>query len=430
MNQVHAFLDTQTFLHYQWIANINWTSLLSVPSVDVMIPTVVLDELEEKKSGNSLKLRERATGALSRLAPMVSPTPTHINPTVSVGFVSDAPKEVFQDARLNVEQGDDRLIAAVLEFRRQHPGANVAIVSGDTGVIARATLKGIRVVRLPDDYRLPFESDPLEAENQRLKSELAKLRDRLPNLRVAFTGGLDRLEVSLPRPIDVSSAGIDALIASLENKYPPYPNPGFAAAADPLRHPPLGEIQRYQKERIAYFTAMRGYYAKQQSGQIQGYRRFTLPLILDNTGTAPAEHVIVDLICPPTVMIHTVLMGTATPPPSAPTWPLSLRQQMMQELPAYGGLASTLLAVPQERIVTRRTTEPVFRREGDSTRVSIEVDRVQHAVPVALPTLYGEFPSEEAVRGFSLSWLIRSASVANPATGELNIIVKRTVAEV
>ena len=66
--EVHAFPDTNIFLHYRPLAELDWRSMAQGQPVRILIAPVVTRELEERKTLHSIKrIRERAAVALKML---------------------------------------------------------------------------------------------------------------------------------------------------------------------------------------------------------------------------------------------------------------------------------------------------------------------------------------------------------------------------
>src|SRR5580698_9395804 len=65
---VAIFPDTNVFLHYRRLTEIDWCALLKVKTVTIMIAPMVTGELEEQKTLNpSRKLRDRADASVRML---------------------------------------------------------------------------------------------------------------------------------------------------------------------------------------------------------------------------------------------------------------------------------------------------------------------------------------------------------------------------
>jgi hypothetical protein len=118
---LHVFPDTNTFLHFNQLDQIDWPTLLCGHRVTMVITPIIIRELEEQKVKNPVrKLRERAAGRIRWLGERIEATePAEIRPNVSLIFVRHSPTLDFTERRLSVHIADDQLIATVLEFKEE-----------------------------------------------------------------------------------------------------------------------------------------------------------------------------------------------------------------------------------------------------------------------------------------------------------------------
>ena len=72
MTTKHAFLDTNTFLHFRSFEQIHWPVVLNCDQATLVLAPVILSELDKKKYDSSGKIRERARAPLLVLVPAQS----------------------------------------------------------------------------------------------------------------------------------------------------------------------------------------------------------------------------------------------------------------------------------------------------------------------------------------------------------------------
>ena len=174
-------LDTNVLLH-------DPTALFRFEEHDVFIPMTVLEELDEKKQGVSEVARNarQASRFLDELiernnshgiadgVPLAQPDGVKLRSGGSSG-------RLYFQTRPGNGQGkaDNRILAAILDLREQHPDAAVALVSKDINLRIKATIFGIAAEdyendRALDDFSLLYTG----------ASELhADFWDRHPELR-------------------------------------------------------------------------------------------------------------------------------------------------------------------------------------------------------------------------------------------------------
>lgn len=146
---VMAVLDTNVLLHYQRPSQVPWLKVLGRKSVRLVLPLRVVEELDAKKYLDK-DLAERARAILSDLWRLVGPKAglpvglegmEHV--TVEVP-VDDEPCRRTLDA-------DEEILNQCSELKGV--GADVVLVTGDTGMSLRAANRDIPLVRLQDNYR-------------------------------------------------------------------------------------------------------------------------------------------------------------------------------------------------------------------------------------------------------------------------------------
>ncbi len=81
---------------------------------------------------------------------------------------------------------DDRLLASILDFSRQHPSEKVLLLSDDSGPRLKAKSHNVQALAPTGLTRLPEPPSPEEVENRKLKQEIQELTSRLPKLRLGF----------------------------------------------------------------------------------------------------------------------------------------------------------------------------------------------------------------------------------------------------
>jgi hypothetical protein len=144
-------LDTNTLLHYQLPDSVNWIEVVGHGQVRLVIPLRVIEELDSKKHGDSVKLRARARDLLPRIVEMTGAggTPSVIAEAVTL----EVPVELTAGrSRVRPLDADEEILDTCRELGELSLQAeDVTLVTADTAVRLRAeTLGGIRPISLPD----------------------------------------------------------------------------------------------------------------------------------------------------------------------------------------------------------------------------------------------------------------------------------------
>ncbi|WP_329311074.1 PIN domain-containing protein [Streptomyces sp. NBC_01262] len=140
--------DTNSLMHYQPPDAIEWAKLVKASAVRLVVPLVVVDELDRKQHEGSEKMAQRARRALQELDKILDGTqpgeaaPLPERAGVSIEFLMDEPGH-----RREASADDEVIERSVL--LAQIIGGSVAVVTADTGMRLRARAAGLETLRLP-----------------------------------------------------------------------------------------------------------------------------------------------------------------------------------------------------------------------------------------------------------------------------------------
>lgn len=150
-DSVAVMPDTNVFAHYRRFDEINWPQLADAPAVRLVIPLLVLDELDEL-SYKSRSGGERAAGVLRVLrklrADAPPETPVDVRRAVNLQLLMDP------QGHVRLSNNDDEFLTRV-EHVAAVVGDRVLVATGDYGMQLRTAVRGLRYLQLPGDLRLP-----------------------------------------------------------------------------------------------------------------------------------------------------------------------------------------------------------------------------------------------------------------------------------
>lgn len=142
-------LDTNVLLHFQRIDLINWHDIAGESGpIRLVIPVLVLDELDDKRYTGSEDVRKRARTALrplnDRLADLESRGWAAVGDGVTVEYLLSG-----GDSQ---PQNPDSDILDQAELLRHATGREVTVVTGDHGMRARSVARGLKVATMPSKF--------------------------------------------------------------------------------------------------------------------------------------------------------------------------------------------------------------------------------------------------------------------------------------
>jgi rRNA-processing protein FCF1 len=145
-------LDTNALLHYTRFDQLDWAGRLHMASVRLVVPLVVVDELDGKKYARRGEFQQRARELLTLIDSYVTAAPpdgySEVRDGVTVEVLPDEP------GHLRISSNDQEILDRC-EFLNQVTGSPVMLITGDSGMRMNAQARGINVLKLSTDDLLP-----------------------------------------------------------------------------------------------------------------------------------------------------------------------------------------------------------------------------------------------------------------------------------
>lgn len=439
MNKLTIFLDTMMYLHYQRFDQIDWAAVTRADSVFIIVPQVILREIDNHKETHHLKrIRERAASILALMDKLSEGGPSaELRPNVALLFEDQEPQLDFSRQRLSPDCPDDHLLASILEYRTLHPEKDVVLATRDPGLKVKARGRGLKTFALDDSLRLPEEPDPNETRIKELIQRTRELESRVPLLKLCFDGGAQHREFALSRPAKISEEQVRIRMAEVKQRFHPkqVPPPEDPAKIGQLPHSelmrrmvesiPPEEVLRYNSE-LEKFHADCARFLKERSAYDEVMSRtIDLKLFLLNDGTSPAEDIDVFLRFPANV---TVLPEDRKPEapaqPKPPRPPRPWAQRMVEMVVASREQTQNLADAMAEARGHGNVSPPEITKTK-SFEVKYHIERLKHKLSETLSPVTLIFDSFEEASTFQIECRINSASMPHEANGKLTVIVSK-----
>ena len=431
----HVFIDANMALHFKRPDQIDWRTLANAHEVVLVAAPVLLRELEEQKVINgSSKLKDRAADYIKWLHQFVRHPETEVRAGVRWWFLPDEPQLDFAAERLSQTIADDHLIASVLHYTRQS-GVSVLVATADLGLEVKLRSRGIGVLELSDDLRLPVEPDPVELENRNLRRQIARFEARMPKLSVVFEGSAQHHALSLRDPKANSLTSLDQIRA--DNPYMhgtktvarPQDRVGAAFADIQRLTQQFGvsaeRADKYNEELEQYFNQYQHYLDRHAAWRETLSLHHLIKLVIANDGTAPASNIDLDLFFPHGT--RTVDEDDIPKEPKAPQAPRRPQGIMdMRGLGASDHLSSLMTPNLHHMINPNYDGKPIAGKDGDSVRIGYST--LKHGFSVTSDGLIFRFADAAAVRAFSVEFRLSADELPDALEGQLHFRIDGTEA--
>lgn len=417
----HVFIDANMAMHFKRPDQIDWCTLVNANEVVLVAAPILLRELEQQKVTNgSSKLKGRAANYIKWLHPFVLHPEIEIRTGVKWLFLPDEPQLDFAAERLSQTIADDHFIASVLHYTR-HSSVCAFVATADLGLEVKLRSRGIGVLELSDDLRLPAEPDPLELENKNLKRQIARIEARMPRLSVVFEGGAEDHALSLRDPSATSVTSLDQIRS--DNPCMHRPQDGAAGAFADIQRltQQFGisaeRVDKYNEEREQYLRKYQDYLDRHAAWSETLCLHHQVKLVIANDGTAPALNIDLELFFPDG--IWPVEEDNLLKEPKAPEVPR--RPQGIMDIHGLRGadyLSRLITPDLHSMINPDYDGVPIIGRDKNSVRISYS--NLKHGFSFTSDELIFRFVDAAAVRAFSVKYRLSADELPDAVEGQLH----------
>lgn len=298
---LYCFVDANILIHFQTFDEVDWADKLQSRHVRLMLAPAVMREIDKFKDDNSNeRRRKRVRTILAKLRDLLEHSGdveiASVREGTSLAVIDLEPQVDWAHYHLDPIIEDDRLLASILEFRREHDQIDVVLVTNDFPLLRKARRHGIPC-RDPEGLLARHELPSPEEELVRnLQRELAEIHSRIPRVRLGFwEEGAVAQTIKRPlrsakpnRPTDRQfSRYVERLRQQFEQEAGSAPNGRFRRE----------NVKDFVEEYEHYLVNARVLLEKRRAREFDW--RYEVAFVLENTGTAAAQDVEVILEFPP-----------------------------------------------------------------------------------------------------------------------------------
>jgi hypothetical protein len=415
------YVDTNIFLHYPPLDQIDWQSLTQGDRVELVVCMPVIHELDEKK--NDPLLGQRAKRSLQDISRLSQPN-VLIRDGVALRTQLEEAVPSEMSAPLVHAVRDDQIIH--LAKTAAASGKKVLLVSEDTGIILKGRLHGLPCVCPHSDTRL---ENPLSTQAQTirdLQADLARYKSRRAQLVVKASSTPSSADAST-EVILIQRAGqaLDAVdvMREVRRRHRPI-REGVARSYVPLLDSGMISVEaarQYNNKLKTFYHDYEEYLHAVEAYAQKRARILLFSLWLVNVGTLTGEDISIDVIFPlgfARMSLESKAKRTWDAPPQAPTppkFPRSIGASIQYSPPTPVG-PDLVSIVPRPKT---NVTGPQISLERGAGLIRFRVTNLRHHDTIGLGRYAALLEQATPIRPFEVTYTARDTTNIEPSVGKV-----------
>lgn len=436
---IFVFFDTNIFLHFKFISEIDWSEIFPDSMVNFVIAPCILKELDEQKyKGISKKQRNRAKQILKSFYKAIEQEERKLN-NIKIEFLSYEPsKIIFENNILSETNIDDRLLASILDFSSN--GSLVCLITDDLALILKARNKNINVRRLEEKYKLGDDLDENEKIITQLRKENLELKEKTPNLKLVFDNEKTLREYSINSPRDFSNytnfeltkIKAEYLKKTLEEENrifsPSTLTDVFTTPISKLffrREYKKEEIDSYNKDLIRFYSEYEQYLNKYVTFKQFMENILNLEIYLFNPGNISAKNIRINLHFPDGFELlekNEIMNEPITPkPPFLRSPNTSLDFLTNRDLINPTIIQSLRIQSLADQIKHPPNVSNANIKKTNSYDVDVKVQYCPHKHKELILSLFMKYESIDKAKSYSIDYKLIADDIADFMSGNLNV---------
>jgi rRNA-processing protein FCF1 len=282
----YLFLDTNVYLHYKDFEQIDWkTSVCDGEDFTIVVPPIVIREIEKQKDSCRGKIQARAKNVSSKFGGYF--LENKVSEKIKIATCEDPSDKDFDGLKFNRSTNDDVLILSVI--KSGYNKNDIIVISRDIPLLIKAQSNQLKYYKMADEFLIKEELSEEEKELIATKKELEKYKNRQPKPSVTFIGGAILLKFTKPKNIDLE-AELEKFMDNLKSENPYYQKKVQSDKSYNsifiLNDPSDERIIRYNKELDEYYSEYEVYQRFKIKNNILSERFQEIRFEIHNDGTA------------------------------------------------------------------------------------------------------------------------------------------------
>lgn len=396
---MHIVLDSNIYLHYQLFEEIPWSIELGCDDITIVMPAIVLEEIDKKKDEEKGKIQKRAKKVSSRLGEILVDGKDSKYPML---YIESSNSTEEEKQRYHLDRNDNQILFDVAKSGIELQ--DVIIVSSDNPMLIRAKNLGFQIHRIDDKYRLQDELSKEEKEAKAAIIELERLKNRLPSPMLVFDNGENHIKIKRVKELD-REVEFQKRMMELRTKWP-------EKSIEEEQTNVLGyTFSKYSKEQIIYYNISRNKFLEKSENKIRLEverddllsRMTKIDVIIVNRGNAATGKMNIFIEIPYGVRIYRK----------------NSKKHVEYDVPEtpniYPGLSlkPTMFGYNTPRVEMWNMVD--YIKDGELNQ---EHESLNHKLQKGLFSFYVDSAKSKS---FKLNWCIIDAELPDAVNGELNV---------
>ena len=248
-----------------------------------------LDKIKYSSGSNATKRRVQET------VKKFSISTDHIFNAISFKIiVPENASKILLDANLDKDDKDDLFIGTVLSYKTQNPSTDICIISNDLGVQLKCKVHQINY-RIPPEEYLIQEEDVATREIKKLTTELNRIKNLQPKLRLQFDNGELFKKFDVDEPWKEFGEVIANEMERVKNEHPflvPETNENlYELSLLSLYKKTPEKVEKFNEALREYYSDYEVYLHKTRVSYYKENLTLILNIEINNSGNTPGEDI-------------------------------------------------------------------------------------------------------------------------------------------
>jgi hypothetical protein len=300
--------DTNFFIQCKHPNEIDWSLVNDANEVQLVVINEVHREIDSLKSGGNGRLAKRARTISSQLRGLVvsGEGATEVRRSGPAVYLRLAPRlDPFREKPNGFDptSADERIAEEAKACSDGFFHGELVLLSHDGMPLRAAQLMGMQICAVPDEWLLPPEPSEQDRTIHKLNERVAALEQRAPSIELRLD---DESQSSIAGKMlfypPISEDFIASVIEALKSAFPIWrPSSGRATSAlenivlgfEPV--PTEANMRKHEAEYAEWVQKLEDFVGRLPAIHNLAADAIKARLVLSNSGSTPAEHVVVDL---------------------------------------------------------------------------------------------------------------------------------------